>query len=357
MNEDEINFIQNQIGYQFKNRELLKQAFTRRSYSMENGGENNEVLEFFGDKVLDIVVVKLLAEEYGHLSGEPRNTQSWCNVEYMGTYVSSLDEGKLTNIKAQLGQKSSLSAAIDNLGLAVFLIMGKGDEENSVRDTPSVKEDLFEAILGAIALDSNWNLTELQDCVSLMLNTAEIMQSGGINYVDEIQKWSLRRTKSIPLHCIEPCSMQTQWYVPGHPLCIYGETASDTHFMCELQMQGVDYHFVGYGKSKSAARRDASRLAYKYLEEQGLLLGIRDEIETPNLEDAISQLEILARRGYFPIPEYGFAETHDKDGNPIWKCECHISGKTKGTSSKDSSKKNAKKQAAYKMLCYVLKEG
>ena len=49
-----LEMIQGQIGYRFNNLDLLKQAFTRRSYSEENGGENNEVLEFIGDKALDL---------------------------------------------------------------------------------------------------------------------------------------------------------------------------------------------------------------------------------------------------------------------------------------------------------------
>ena len=52
--------VQGQIGYDFENLDLLQQAFTRRSYTAENGGENNEVLEFIGDKALDFMVVKLL---------------------------------------------------------------------------------------------------------------------------------------------------------------------------------------------------------------------------------------------------------------------------------------------------------
>lgn len=60
--------VQGQIGYDFKNRDLLQQAFTRRSYTAENGGENNEVLEFIGDKALDFMVVKLLIQKYGYLA-------------------------------------------------------------------------------------------------------------------------------------------------------------------------------------------------------------------------------------------------------------------------------------------------
>jgi len=48
--------IQGQIGYKFKNLDLLKQAFTRRTYTEEHGGKNNEAPEFIGDKTLDFEV-------------------------------------------------------------------------------------------------------------------------------------------------------------------------------------------------------------------------------------------------------------------------------------------------------------
>ena len=67
MNNNDLAEIQDKIGYPFANLDLLQQAFVRRSYSKENGGEDNEVLEFIGDKVLDFIVVKLLAEKYGFM--------------------------------------------------------------------------------------------------------------------------------------------------------------------------------------------------------------------------------------------------------------------------------------------------
>ena len=70
MEQNDFIFIQNQIGYKFKNLDLLQQAFVRRSYSQENGGENNEVLEFIGDKVLDLFIVKFLIEKYGCMLSE-----------------------------------------------------------------------------------------------------------------------------------------------------------------------------------------------------------------------------------------------------------------------------------------------
>ncbi len=75
--KDALAFVQRQIGYEFKNIDLLEQAFTRRSYTEENGGENNEVLEFLGDKVLDFIVVKMLSERFGKFEKEEQDPNSW----------------------------------------------------------------------------------------------------------------------------------------------------------------------------------------------------------------------------------------------------------------------------------------
>ena len=356
MDEKEIKFIQDQIGYTFKHQELLVQAFTRRSYSMEKGGQDNEVLEFIGDKALDFVVVKQLSEEFGHYSKKYQNWEKWGKTEETGTFISDLDEGELTEIKKQLVQKNTLADAIDNLGIAYYLIMGKGDVEKNIQDSLSVKEDLFEAILGAIALDSNWDIEALQDSMNVMLNPGELMFDEDVNYVAEIQAWSSANSGNIPLHCFYPTSMQGAWYMPRHHMCIYGKAEQDTHFACEVQIPGIDYHFVGYGRSKNLARMDASRLAYEYLKDEDMLFSIRDEIDDPNYNDSIGQLEILARRGYFSIPQYDFKETHDEDGNPVWNCKCSIKEKDTVTNGRSSSKKDAKKQAAYDMLTFVLEE-
>ena len=354
MNEKEIIFIQDQIGYTFKNQELLVQAFTRRSYSMENGGQDNEVLEFIGDKALDFVVVKQLSEEFGNYSKKVQNWEKWGKIEETGSFISDLNEGELTEIKKQLVQKNTLADAIDNLGIADYLIMGNGDVERNIQESASVKEDLFEAILGAIALDSNWNIDALQDSMNVMLNPSAIMFDEDMNYVEEIQAWSSANSGSIPLHCFYETSMQVTWYMPKHRMCIYGTAEQDTHFGCEMQIPRIDIHFVGYGCSKSSARMEASRLAYEYLEKNDMLFSIKDEIENPNYNDSIGQLEILARRGYFAIPKYDFKEIHDKDGNPIWNCKCYIKEKDVVTRGSSSSKKDAKKQAAFEMLQYVL---
>ena len=97
------------------------------------------------------------------------------------------------------------------------------------------------------------------------------------------------------------------------------------------------------------------KLAFNYLESKGYLADdIQYELENPNKDDAINQLEILARRGYFSIPTYSADATYDENGNPIWTCKCSIKEIKESFSAKASSKKEAKKEAAYRMLQFVL---
>ena len=81
---------------------------------------------------------------------------------------------------------------------------------------------------------------------------------------------------------------------------------------------------------------------------------LKTELFNLRFQLAINQLEILARRDYFELPEYKYTETHDKNGNPIWQVTCMIDDVDKVFNATDSSKKKAKKKAALKMLNYVL---
>ena len=189
---DHIENIQRKIGYDFKNTDLLFQAFIRKSYSEENGGENNEVLEFIGDKVLDLIVVKLLAEKHGEIKKAQIGS-----LKDLELFVSELDEGELTEKKRKLVEKKNLAQRMLDLGFSKYLIMSKGDLENELQYSKSVMEDLFEAIIGAIALDSNWNLKEIQNVVECMLDL-ENFSDDDENYMNKLQEWSLKRYGVLP---------------------------------------------------------------------------------------------------------------------------------------------------------------
>ena len=65
--EIDLKNIQKIIGYDFENENLLKQAFIRTSYSEEFGGPDNQILEFIGDRALDVAVIRTLTITYGEI--------------------------------------------------------------------------------------------------------------------------------------------------------------------------------------------------------------------------------------------------------------------------------------------------
>lgn len=356
MEELTYKMVQGQIGYEFKNLDLLQQAFIRRSYAKENGGADNEILEFIGDKALDISVVRLLSEKYGHMASEDCKFNS---EEEWDEFYCEYSEGKLTEIKMHMVEKKTLAMRIDELGFADFLIMGKGDVQKNISEEASVKEDLFEAIVGAVAIDSNWNFDDIQSVVEIMLEPESFLEDGGDkNYVRMIQEWELKKNDAIPLYKYFKQSYQRRWYIPfegvSQNINKLGTDITKLQYTCELKLLDNLPIFRGFGISKSDARKAVCEVAYSYLEKNNLLFSIRDEIENPNMDDAINQLEILARRGYFSVPKYNFMETHDNDGNPVWKAECHIEEYDYFYDAESSSKRNAKKSAAFDMLMSVL---
>ena len=102
---------------------------------------------------------------------------------------------------------------------------------------------------------------------------------------------------------------------------------------------------------------NAAQNAYEYLEENDELLLPIDEVGEPDIDRAINQLQELYQKGYIDEPYYEFYEDHDENGNPTWRCECHIKGADEYYWINSSSKKNGKKCVAYDMLCDVLEWG
>ena len=360
MNDEHYTEIEQQIGYEFKNRLLLQQAFTRKSYSDEtHDGDNNEVLEFIGDKVLDLVIVKSLAETYGEV-----NDRDEFNCEYT--------EGKLTEFKKRLTESKMLAERIDELGFAKYLIMGKGDQKKNVQEEASVKEDLFEAILGAVAIDSDWDIDTMQEAVEFMLHLDYYLENGFYDendYVSLIQQWNQKKSEELPnyrfLDLLDRniSNTQRQSFLRNAGLYSmlvtdYGLRAMDNPeatIICSLSIGGYG-PFVGYGWSKSQARMDAAERAYNYLDNEGLLFTMADEIDEPSPEKAINQLQELSQKGYFSMPIYTFEEKHDKNGNPYWLCRCEVQDYVYWYQCKANSKKEAKRQAAYDMLLSILNE-
>ncbi len=77
-----------------------------------------------------------------------------------------------------------------------------------------MKEDLFEAIIGAVALDSDWDMEELQEVIQIMLDPDSYLKDDTKdNYVELIQEWTLKRYGVVPWYHFEKAS-QAVWYIP-----------------------------------------------------------------------------------------------------------------------------------------------
>lgn len=319
-----LNFIQSSIDYTFKNRSLLYQAFVRRSYTEERGGENNELLEFIGDKALDVVVVKILIEKFGKIIID----------EYEFGYKSKYSEADLSKMKREVVSGKTLARCIEKLRFHEYLIMGKGDVTHTINNEISVKEDLFEAIVGAVTIDCNWNIDVIEHVIRNMIDFDTIFnQSNENDYVTLIQQWSQKNFKVLPLYC---------FYVDNYRV------------ICHLKINSINGMFIGNGRDKIEARYDAAKSAYQYLLSNNLILTTINEIGEINIDNAINKLQELAQKGYIPYLIYNFDEKIDNNGNSIWYCYCFIEEYGIKFSDYSSMKKDAKKKVAYQIITYIL---
>lgn len=373
-----FKMVQAQIGYNFKNIDLLNQAFIRRSYSEEHGGENNEVLEFIGDKSLDLAVIKILTSRFGNMDTSPNTklSKSAFVRELCATPLQQNDspnefscertENELTKLKSYMVEKKTLAKRMDELGFAELLLMGNSDIKNNVANEMSVKEDLFEAILGAVTIDCGWDLSVIESVVDAMLVPDNFIENYvDNNYVQMIYDWESEVNHTIPLFWFDKWG-HTEFLYMRDPNIIYNppprivgfDNTSKFKYSCKLKLLDDLPVFCGFGESKSEARMNVCQSAYEYLEKNGYIQykTMRDEIGEPDKDSAINQLEILARRKYFSIPTYEFEKSYDNDGNPIWESKCRIKEYSKSFFAKSSSKKESKKLSALKMLKYVIEE-
>ena len=128
-----LDELQSKIGYNFQNRDLLKQALTHSSFANEqkiNKLKNYERLEFLGDAVLELVSSEFLFKE---------NPQ--------------MPEGQLTKLRASMVCEPALAYCAKDIDLGSYMLLGKGEETTGGRYRNSITSDVMEAIIGAIFLD------------------------------------------------------------------------------------------------------------------------------------------------------------------------------------------------------------
>jgi len=129
-----VNPLEDRIGYKFRNPLLLAEALTHPSLRHETQRHHfdNQRLEFLGDAVLQLVITEHL---YGHFTGEA--------------------EGKLTKLRSRLVSREALTVHAAAIDLGRYLMMGRGEEASGGRARNSTLADAFEALVGAVYLDSD----------------------------------------------------------------------------------------------------------------------------------------------------------------------------------------------------------
>ena len=122
--------LENEIKYTFKNKELLKKALTHTSYANEKRIESNEKLEFLGDSILEFISSKYLYSNYPNLK-----------------------EGEMTKVRATVVCEKSLYKIAKKHNFSEFLYLGKSEQLTGGKNRPAILADSVEAIIAAMYLD------------------------------------------------------------------------------------------------------------------------------------------------------------------------------------------------------------
>lgn len=136
----DISGLEKKIDYQFKNKNLLKEALTHRSYLNENpswGLPHNERLEFLGDAVLELVVTEVLFKNYPQSS-----------------------EGELTSIRSALVNYQMLANISREIILSDYILLSRGEAKDIGKARDVILANAFESLIGAIYLDGNYEAAE-----------------------------------------------------------------------------------------------------------------------------------------------------------------------------------------------------
>jgi ribonuclease-3 len=130
--------LQQRLGYQFRSVELLTEALTHPSYLQDHpkAGPHNQRLEYLGDSVLQLILTEALYREF--------------DLER---------EGVLSRRRAMLSKGGFLTQMARDLGIDAALRVSKSEEDTGGRGRASILEDAFEAIVGALYLDSDFATT------------------------------------------------------------------------------------------------------------------------------------------------------------------------------------------------------
>src|SRR3990167_941977 len=213
------------IGYTFLDKGLIEQAFTHRSYLNENraaGREHNERLEFLGDAVLELVVTEFLFAKY-----------------------PEKPEGELTAYREALVNTVSIADAAGKLGMNEFLLLSRGESRDTGRARQIILANAFEALIGAIYLDSGYDAAKIFIAVQLFHKTDEVVEK---------KLWQDAKSR------LQELSQEEMQVTPTYKVLDQTGPDHDRVFVVAVYL-GSDKTALGEGRSKQEAEQDAAQKA------------------------------------------------------------------------------------------------
>ena len=214
-------------GVAFKDKSLLKQAFTHRSYINENRAsllEHNERLEFLGDAVLELVI-----------------------TDYLYRRFKNSNEGELTSLRSALVNADTCSRVAQTLGGNDFLLLSKGESKDTGRARQYILANTLEAIIGAIYLDQGYETAKTFILTHVTPLVEDFLKDGAL-----IDAKSLFQEKAQKYVGLTPTYETIRESGPDH----------DKRFVVSVHV-GVELYGEGEGESKQDAEQEAARAALK----------------------------------------------------------------------------------------------
>jgi len=218
------NDLQKELGLQFENAGLLKQALTHPSVAHEQNAavETNQRLEFLGDAVLQLVLTRHLYEQF-----------------------PDFGEGPLTKARAKLVNSRTLAEQARQIGLGRHLILSRGEELSGGRDRVSSLADAYEALLGAVFLDGGFEVAR-----EMILR----------HFGSALGHLEIEPTLDNPKGELQELLQEVSTEAPRYQLAAASGPDHDRIFECTVHHGGRELA-RGQGKSKKLAQSEAARAA------------------------------------------------------------------------------------------------
>lgn len=211
------------LGYHFKRESLLKEALTHKSAKK---GAHNERLEFLGDAVLDLIIGEFLYKKF------PNSR-----------------EGELSKMRASMVNEKAFAKVARHLHIGEFLYISASEEQNEGRKKDSILSNAFEAVMGAMYLESGLEIVR-----KIMLGLLEeVYPKIDLNSLFYDHKTALQELTQAQFG-VTPEYIVLDSFGPDH----------QKEFLMSVQINKQEYARAN-GKSKKEAQQSCAKIAFNKL--------------------------------------------------------------------------------------------